>query len=442
LKLLKNQFVNTIGTSVGLLGINFVTGVLIARLLKSEGRGELAAITTWATILGWASAFGFSEAITYLQSKRPQDGPRIFGTSITAAFALGSLGVLAAEILVPYAFAAQSAETIALSRLFMMVIYMNVASGFLTALVSGNQDFKFLNFVRIAQPALYAVCLLCLWLFQLLSVPAVLLVSAAIGLGFTFLTASRLFSTIGIGRPSAAIFREGLSYGLKLQGALFGALGNSRLDIMLMPAFLASAEIGLYSVATNLSALVTSVLGSLSLIVFPAATRAGRTGGLTLVAKSLRLVLVCGGLFALALFWSAPFLIRSVYGASFAGAVLPLRILLPGVVLMAATGIINCGLQAVNRPTMASYAQICGLVVTLIGLKMTLKPLGIVGASLTSTASYTVCFLVALLLLGKEQDFMISQVVSFRAFVADGMLIMTKVQRLSLRGLSLRTENR
>jgi len=158
LKLLKNQFVNTIGTSVGLLGINFVTGVLIARLLKSDGRGELAAITTWATILGWASAFGFSEAITYLQSKRPQDGARIFGTSITAAFALGSLGVLAAEILVPYAFAAQSAETIALSRLFMIVIYMNVASGFLTALISGNQDFKFLNFVRIAQPAGCSSC--------------------------------------------------------------------------------------------------------------------------------------------------------------------------------------------------------------------------------------------------------------------------------------------
>ena len=62
-----------------------------------------------------------------------------------------------------------------------------------------------------------------------------------------------------------------------------------------------------------------------------------------------------------------------VYGPKFDGAVPSLRWLLPGVVAVAATKIVDSGLQSVNKPQRASYAQIVGLVVTLTGLYLTLK---------------------------------------------------------------------
>ena len=44
------------------MGINFVTGVLVCRLLAAEGRGQIAAIGAWCQIFGWGAGMGFYEA--------------------------------------------------------------------------------------------------------------------------------------------------------------------------------------------------------------------------------------------------------------------------------------------------------------------------------------------------------------------------------------------
>jgi hypothetical protein len=56
------------------------------------------------------------------------------------------------------------------------------------------------------------------------------------------------------------------------------------------------------------------------------------------------------------------------------------------------------GLYAANRPFMAATSQLVGLVVTVFGLLLFLRQGGILAAALVSTASYSVVFLVALLL--------------------------------------------
>lgn len=402
-----------------MLLVNVFTGVLTARLLQPSGRGVVAAIAALAQTIAWLSSLGFNEAVTYLQARRSGDTRRIIGTALLGAMLLGTLGVVAGELFVGVLFRAQPSEVTSLARVYLPSIYLLSVGATLTAVVAGDQAFRLMNVLRLLQPLLYLAALLCLWWTGTFTPGTVLVASAASTGASVAYTIWHLARTIGLGWPSMVLLREGLAYGRRLIGWLMGFLGTARLDLMLMPAVLSTTEIGLYSIAVAITAPVMTVLGSARLVVFPAAAREDRSQALALITRTLRLVLVFGALFALCLTAVAPVLVSVVYGGAFLGSVPSLRVLLPGVVLMAGASIVSGGLLALNRPGRASYAQLTGLATTLVGLWLMLPRLGIIGAALTSAAAYSLSFFVALWFLGREAGLSLRSVLSPGALVAD-----------------------
>ena len=66
-------------------------------------------------------------------------------------------------------------------------------------------------------------------------------------------------------------------YGLRAHAGSVGSIVNARLDLLIIPAFLSAASIGLYSVATNVSSILPVLTGTVALMLLPvAARRAGR----------------------------------------------------------------------------------------------------------------------------------------------------------------------
>jgi O-antigen/teichoic acid export membrane protein len=106
-----------------------------------------------------------------------------------------------------------------------------------------------------------------------------------------------------------------------------------------------------------------------------------------------------------------------------------LRLLLPGVVAVAATKIVDSGLQSVNKPQKASYAQLLGLTVTLLGLWLTLRRWGINGAAITSTLSYGSTFLLSLFFLSREPEFSVRQAFSLPLFIGDFQVVWKKFNK-------------
>ena len=151
---------------------------------------------------------------------------------------------------------------------------------------------------------------------------------------------------------------------------------------------------------------------------------------MAMIAKSLRLVLIGGFLMATAFGIAAPFLLHFVYGGKFDGAAFPLRILLPGVVLVSGTEVLHSGLQSINKGSYASWAQLAGFFVTVIGLELSLRTFGIVGAAVTSTASYLACFITALVLLARTKQIDVVQTISSRAFAADVALYCARMRSM------------
>jgi O-antigen/teichoic acid export membrane protein len=275
---------------------------------------------------------------------------------------------------------------------------------------------------------LYAVALVGLWAAHAFTVGLVLFAFFGTTLVVFLASVAFLVVRVGLGRPSSPLARDGLRYGLRLQGHTVGFWANARLDVMMLPAFVPARFIGLYAVATSMSAIVVGLFGSLKDVVFPAATSAGDESGVRLVERSTRLVLVGATLGSLCLAVAAPIAIPAVYGGGFKGAVVLLDLLLPGTVFWAGAAIVESGLQATNRPGLASAAQLIGMAVTVVGLVITVPTIGVTGAAITSSVAYTITFVAAARLLHARTEFSIARVFSPAELMGDARWLLHRAK--------------
>jgi O-antigen/teichoic acid export membrane protein len=379
------------------LALNLLTGILIARVLGPGGRGALAAALAAPPILTWLFEMGCGAAVTYHQARRPRDAPRLIATWLVALVPLAVAGIAVGEVLLPYLLAAQSDHTLFLARLLMLTLVLSFVTDLMYGVVLGDQDFFFCVLFRLVHPLGLLGAYLGLWVADALTVTTAVVANAGAGAAVAAIVSARALGRHGLGRPSLSIARTTLWYGLRAHGTMTAGLVNMRLDVLIIPAFLGAASVGLYSVATNVSWIVVAVAGSLSGLVFPAAT-ARRTRGAETVIKSLYATLVVAALLAGALAATATVAVRFVYGGAFSGTVEPLRILLAASVPYAAAGALFAGLYSLNRPFTAGVAQLIAAVVTVAGLVLFLDRGGIRAAALVSLVAYSLVFALALVL--------------------------------------------
>lgn len=421
--------------SAAVLLMNALSGVLIARLLAPSGKGAVTSIVSWAQLIAWICVLGVPSAMTYLLSLRPADGPRIVGTSVLGVAIFGTVGFLVGEVLITLVFANQAAEIRTLAQVFLLSVFLFVLLDFTVSLASGNRDFTLFNVLRIVQPVTYVLLLVIVSVAARMTVgwalaAAVLALALVAGMGIR-----RIVRTVGMGRPSASIFRESTTYGLKLQGGTLASLANYRLDILVMPIYLTASSIGVYSVAVSVSSMVLSLVSSLSTVVFPIVTAAGE-GAPRLVGRALRMTVLFASVLAVVLFVVAPPLVRVVYGSEFTGATTALRILVGGYVFTAGSSIVVAGLMACNKPLAASASQLAALPVTIIGLLLFLEPFGIEGAAVISTVAYVVAFLIGLTLLSRQAGYSLGALLSGRAMVEDINAVRIRATSLARRQLA------
>jgi O-antigen/teichoic acid export membrane protein len=383
--------------TAGILVVNLITGILAARVLGADGRGELTAVSTITLILVYLFAFGGARAVAYHQARHPEDGPRLLGTWFLLSLPLSALGVIVGELMLPVLLAAQTEAVLHIARLFLLTLFLTLWAEPLYGVLLGDQDFLFWNAQRLAQPVLTVVGYLCLWQLDALTVESALVVLAAAGLTTSVATAVRVVRRHGIGRPSADVARSTLWYGVRTQAGTLTVIVNARLDLLIMPAFLGATSVGLYSVATSLAWIVAQLSGSLWWLVLPAAARRPERGRETVLA-SFYATLAIGTVFALGLGLVADLAIRAVYGAEFGGAAEPLRLMLPGIVCQASGSMVASGMSATGRPFTATIASFVGAILTVTGLLLFLRSGGINAAALVTTASYVVSMVLGILI--------------------------------------------
>ena len=374
---------------------NLVTGVVTARALGPDGRGVTVALLTVTQLAGFLCAVGVAQSLSYFIARRPQDAPSLLTTWVLMLLPLTALTIAITELLLPTIFATDGDQAITIGRWFAFTIVLVVGVELNYGLLLGTHDFFVYNALRFAQPMLTAGSFVVLWWLDALTVESALIATSVASAIVLVAGVSRAVKRIGVGPPAPRLGLTSLWYGVRGQGSTVAANVTARLDVAMLPAFVAAASVGLYSVATNISLIVYQLSNTFAGLVLPAAARDPRRGPLKVVG-SLWASLAAAGLVAIGLALFARPLLGFVYGDEFRDAAEPLLLLLPGAVLFAGSSILGAGLYAAGRPFTATLPQLIGMAVTVVGLFVFLRVGGITAAALVSTASYATVFLATL----------------------------------------------
>jgi O-antigen/teichoic acid export membrane protein len=414
--ILSRDFVRVSADTYALAGLtlvaNLVAGIVVARGLGPSGRGEAIALAMLVQNAGFVFALGCVQAVSFRYAREPAAAGRLLTTWIVMLIPLAIVGTGVAELLLPVLFDAQSDDAVELGRLYLLTLALVLWGELVNGLLLGAHDYRFANRVRFAAPALTAAGVFVLWQVDELSVARSLWVGAVAAAAVQTVALVRVVRNAGgFGPLDLRLGRETLWYGFRGHGSVLANAMNQRLDLLIMPAFIAATGLGLYSIAANVSLIVITLANSLAAIVLPAAAHDPERGSLRVIG-SLQLALAVAGAFAVVLLVVARPALELVYGTSFGGAAPALRVLLPGTVLLAGALILIAGLYAANRPTAATLVQVAGLVVTIGGLLVFLPGGDIMTAAIVSTVSYAVVFVGALLAYKRVAD------LSWRAFFA------------------------
>lgn len=402
---MRHLFYSFAGTGAVQL-LNLASGVLAARLLLPEGRGELAAVVLWPSVIAAIGCFSIDQAIVYHAARRPESAPRLLalGLYLTALCALVTVAV--AFPLLPRLYGGFSPEVGSLARLYLLVSvptfgFALVATGFL----QGTLRFGEWNLVRTLQPLAYVGGILLLLAYGMANLRGFALaalaggvVSLALGLWFCFRAAARQERS-----GSATTWRQVMGYSSTVHlGSLMSMLA-ARLDMMLISLILAATELGLYAVATALASPIGLISSTLVPLIFAKVSGQQAEAGQRLVlGRYLRLGLAMTLSAALCLAVLGPWLLELLFGRAFLPAVEVFRVLLLALVLGGIGTTLATGLKAGGHPEAVNKVQLATLLLSALVMPALILGLGLIGAAWglvlvnTAAALYTVILVMRL----------------------------------------------
>ena len=380
------------GASVAIQLMNVATGVLIARLLGPEGRGELTAALLLPSLLAGIGSLGVAEGVTYHAARRDAGPGHLVGACLLLAALQSVILVLIGVGLAPVVLDRFDQVALTGAYLYMAFIPMSLTTLFLMGLLNGLERFRAFNALRLSYPAGATLGLLLLAVldrFTVVSAVAAYLIAEAA----TLLAASVLVARTRPGRPalSGPVVNRVLTFGLKTHLSSVSSLLNERVDQLVISLFLAPVKLGLYVIAVTMTSVTALVGYSVAFVALPSVARLDPGPERRARARRFVLLTLAGGVVIsapVALF--TPELIELFFGRSFLPAVDVTRVLLLAAIVLSMNRALGAVIKAVGRPLDVGVAEVIGLVATFAGLASLLPLFGLVGAGLASLFAYLV----------------------------------------------------
>jgi O-antigen/teichoic acid export membrane protein len=371
-----------------IIGLGFISSILIARGLGPEVRGQLTAALLWPTLAGALATLGLPHAITYAAGARWASAQRLarFGMlfSLWVGLPMAVAYFAVAPLLLKEAFPVLPGSL----RLFACFIPLSLWAGLWMALYQGKGDFATWNIAKLIRSAGYTLWIGAALLFGIASVPIVLwsqVVLVVLTLTLLVIRLPRLHADdAGDVLPKAKLFR----YGMAIYASGIFYMLNQQLDQLLLSLWVPAQDLGQYASAASLSGILLLVPSTMGPVAFSRLARSGADGGRR---HALKAIALCGAfLFPATLLITlvAPWLVRLVYGAAFAPAGQVLRVLAPAAALLGLGNLFSDVLRGSGKPLVPTFAMAAGLLVTIPGLIIALPRWGIWGAAWISLIAY------------------------------------------------------
>ena len=389
----------TYATSIAAAVAGLLNILITARFLGPTGRGEIALLITIASLTATIALLGVHQSIVNLAGREPALRATLATNAILLSGVLGAAAAsaLAGLIAVFPGLTGELASSL-LAFVFLAVPFL-IGRVYLQSLLHADYRFAFANGVRLLAPVSGIVVNGALGVIRLLSVGTAMAVGgggqALASLLLALFVARRL---AGFGRPSAAVARRCLSFGIKSHLGHVMNLSNARLDQWFVGTMAGSRELGLYNIAVAWMEPLILLPRALQTVQRPDLVRVDRGRASRQAAAVFRVGILITIPATLAIVAAAPLLCTVVFGEEFRGSVDDLRMLALGAFGIVALMLLGDALVAQRRPMLSTAAIAIALVCTIV-LDVTLIPAhGSFGAAIASTVAFTAGGLGAILI--------------------------------------------
>ena len=362
--------------------VNVLTGLLTARALHPEGRGELAAMGVWPNFLPNLITLGIPSALIFRLRQNPAQSASLVRAALYLTLILGAVATLCGVAAMPFWLSRYSAHTIHLAQLFMLNSTVVLLIAMLRGLRESRADFLASGVSFGLTPVITAIALLGLFFTHRLT-PATAAFGYVIG-GIPTVIFLFLRAWDDLRGPATAFLKNSrvlLSYGVRSYGVdLCGTL-SLYADQALVVRLLTPAAMGIYVVALSLSRMLNIIQASVASILFPRAVSVTRDALIDLTARAARISFALAVLAGIGVALLGPIVLPLLYGSEYRGVSRVLDVLIAEAILTGATLVLTQAFMAIGRPGLVTILQSSGIVLSIPLLVVLIPRFGIMGAS-------------------------------------------------------------
>ncbi|MEM9219986.1 MAG: polysaccharide biosynthesis protein [Cyanobacteria bacterium P01_F01_bin.150] len=358
--------VQTFAVRILILGINMLTGVLTARMLGADGRGEVAAMMLWSQLLSYLLTLGLPASVVFNLKRYPKLRHQFFSSALLLALGLGVVATAIGLVGLPYWLSHYSGETIYRARVLMVLAPISLITLVLVAFCEVEHDFTVANQSKYLLPTVTLLALLVLAVthhFTPITVSlAYMLPSVAIA-GWLFRRISPKFQPPRLRwRSLQTSGSQLLGYGLRCYGIdLLKTLSNRLLGQALVIGLLSPASMGFYAVAFSISRMLNLFEQAVISVLVSKTSARPVPEIVRLTSCAARITTILTILCVVPLMLLCPFLLQFLYGEEFLGAVPIFRWLLIEVTLSGTTWVLAQAFMAAGKPGIVTILQGLGV---------------------------------------------------------------------------------
>jgi O-antigen/teichoic acid export membrane protein len=403
---LLSPLVGSVGTSLAGQVVILVSGVIAARLLGPEDRGNLALLILIPLAISQLGSLGVPLAVTYEFSKDVDLGrgtlrniarPVIIWTAVLvlADAAITAILVLGRDV------------DVQVAAVFMLVMVpADTMRQYGLAILQGRQDFSAFNTLRLLPAIAYSAIAVVAFVMDAKGLPLFALSYA----GSYFAVAAITFA-IALRRsppkqvPGASTASAMVRFGMRGLLGTVSPLETLRLDQAIVGVLLAPAALGMYVVGVSFTNLPRFVAQGIGVVAYPqvAAEHDASRAQRSMWRFFWLSVLVCTGV-VIPLELAAPRLVPTFFGDAFTPAVGIMQILLVASLFLSARRVLTDASRGFGLPTAGTTAEVASWLALVPCIALLAPRFGASGVAMAFTiaAALSLTVLLALVAVGRR----------------------------------------
>jgi O-antigen/teichoic acid export membrane protein len=376
------RVLETIASSVLVILLSLLTGVISARLLGPVGRGELASILLGLQIAGQLAVVGLPASVIYCLRQYPKQKSEIIGAVFILAAVSGIVTSLIFQLVIPPWLDDYQTPIVYAAQTTVLLAPFWAALQIATPVLRARDEFIIFNGVRILPPTL---TLLCLSALAILHIQSPIAVAAPYSLSNCIFVFWPLWWIWRDCKPriagGGAQLGRLLRYGARSLAIDVANTMGRFLDRILLVYLLVPSAVGLYVVATSMAQPVKEIGLAIALVLFPKASGYEREEAIAVTGLATRVGMLVIIAVAVPLVIVAPMLLGLLFGRDFLPAVPVFRVILVATVFNGTADIAAQAFMATGRPGVVSILRCVELAILAVLLVYLVPKLGLMGAA-------------------------------------------------------------